>query len=98
MATGQGTATIDFGSAPGGQRAIVTVTGQTGIVATGGHVEAFWMGDTSADHSDYEHQMAAMICALTCGNIVDNTSFDIVAASEIRMRGAFTVHWVWTSP
>lgn len=96
MANGTGTATIDFGT--GGQRAFVTVTGQTGLVTSGGHVEAFWMADTSADHSDYEHQMAAMVCALTCGNIVDNTSFDIVATSQIRMRGTFTVHWVWTAP
>ncbi len=91
MATG--TATIDFGATPG-QRATTTVTGQTGITV-GSHASAFLMADSTADHSDYEHQMVAMVLELTCGNIVAGTSFDIIAVSTIKLHGAWAVRWVW---
>lgn len=91
MATG--TATVDFG-ATAGQRATATVTGQTAI-APSSHASAFLMSDTSADHSDYEHQMAAMVLEFTCGNIVAGVGFDIIAVSTIKLQGAWTVHWVW---
>lgn len=96
MASATGTATVDFGLAPG-PRTVATVTGQTGITA-GSHVEAFFMADSTADHSDYEHQMAAMVVKLTCGNVVDGVGFDIVATSLVNMRGAFAVRWVWSTP
>jgi hypothetical protein len=89
-----GTATIDFGASPGTQRTTVTITGQSAI-GSSSHVEAFFMSDTTTDHSDYEHQMAAMVCQLPCGNIVVGTGFDVVAVSQVQMRGQFTIHWVW---
>lgn len=90
MATG--TATIDFGASPGTQRAVVTVTGQAAI-ASNSHVEAFLMGDATADHNAYEHSMVPL--ALVCGNIVAGTGFDIVGTCDWLLTGQFTVHWVW---
>lgn len=87
-----GTTTIDFGL--GAQRAVATVTGQASIAA-GSNVEAFLMSETSADHSDYEHQMAAMVVQFTCGNIVAGTGFDIIGVSGVQLRGVWTVRWVW---
>jgi hypothetical protein len=59
-----------------------------------GDAEKIVLGDHFT-HVDYEHQMAAMVLELTCGNIVAGTSFDIVAVSTIKLRGAWTVRWVW---
>lgn len=87
-----GTATIDFGAQPGTQRAVVTVTGQA-TIASGSHVEAFLMGDTTADHNAEEHSMVPL--QLTCGNIVAATSFDIVGVCDWLLHGQFAIHWVW---
>lgn len=90
MATG--TATLDFGSAPGTNLVSVVVTGQTAI-ASGSHVEAFFMGDTTADHNADEHQFAEI--KLVCGSIVAGASFNIFASTQLRLTGTWTVHWVW---
>lgn len=92
MAT-KGTATIDFGT--GGQRATVTVSTP---VVTGSYIEAWFMSDTSVDHSDYEHQMANMVCKFTCGEIVNLTSFVAVATSTVTLQGVWTFRWVWDPP
>ena len=89
MATG--TATIDFGT--GNNIATTTITGQ-GAIVSGSNVEAFLMGDTSADHTTYEHSMVPM--RLVCGNIVGGTGFDIVATCvTMPLTGQWTVRWVW---
>lgn len=94
MATG--TATINFGSTPVDEGS-VTVTGQTGILAASSHVEAFFMVDTTGDHTVDEHQEAAVMCPLVCGNIVDNTSFTIYAHTlHAAVTGQFKIRWVWT--
>lgn len=86
-----GTSTIDFGA--GNNITTLTVTGQTGIL-TGSNVEAFLMGDSSADHTVYEHNMAPI--QLRCGNIVVGASFDIVATSFfMALTGQWTVRWIW---
>lgn len=90
MATG--TATLDFGAAPGTNVVTTTVTGQAGI-GTSSHVEAWLQGDSTADHNAYEHETVRL--ELRCGNIVAATGFDIVASSDWRLNGAFTCHWVW---
>ena len=95
MATGVGTAVIDFGSSSGGTNVVSTdVTGQTGIT-TSSHVEAWLMGDTTAGHNSYEH--AVVPINLTCGNLINATGFTITAVSEWRLTGTFTVHWVWST-
>ena len=88
-----GTTTVNFGVYPGDNIATTTVTGQ-GSILTGSNVEAFLMGDTSSDHSAYEHNMVPM--RLCCGNIVASTGFDIVATCvTMKLTGNWTVRWVW---
>lgn len=90
----QGTATLDFTSTPS-EETSVAVTGQTGIGA-GSAVEAFFMRETSADNGVDEHEEAAALCPLVCGNIVAGTGFTIYAHPIAAVGiGQFTVRWVW---
>lgn len=88
-----GTATLDFGAAPGSNVATVMVTGQTDIVS-GSQATAELMGDTTADHNAYEHLIVPL--TVRCGDIVAGTGFTITASSEWRLTGTFKVRWSWT--
>lgn len=88
----QGTTTIDFGSAPGTNVIVKTITGQTAITSTM-LVEAWIMAEATADHNAYEHAVAPI--KLTCGNIVNGASFDIIAVTDWRLTGTFNVKWVY---
>lgn len=90
--SGTGSATLDFGVAPGGNAASVAVTGQAGILS-GSLCEAWMMASSTADHNDEEHMLVPV--KLTCGNIVAATGFTIYARSEWRLSGQFDVKWVW---
>lgn len=97
MATGQGTATLTFGTAASRDiYAEAVVTGQTGILSTS-KVEAYFMAVTTADHSADEHILATSMMDLTCGAIVAGTGFTIYAlARETQgLVGSWTVNWVW---
>jgi hypothetical protein len=86
-----GTTSVDFG-ASGSKVAQVTVTGQTGL-ASGSHVEAFVMAESTADHNAVEHRLAPI--KLVCGAVVADAGFTIYAASEWTLTGSFAVRWVW---
>lgn len=92
MASATGTATLNFGSAPGTNFVSVAVIGQGSISGTS-HVEAFMMGDSTATHNATEHMLAPI--KLTCGSVVAGTGFTIFASTEWRLTGTFTVRWVW---
>lgn len=92
MASATGTATIDFGSAPGSTRATIAVTGQAGI-GSGSHCEAFLMGDSTASHNAEEHAFIPMV--LRCRDVIAGTGFTIQATSDLRLTGTFTIRWVW---
>lgn len=95
MATGQGTATIDFGAFPGSNEASVVVTGQTSILSTS-KAEAFIMADdTSGTHTASDHRYLAMLIGLTCGTPTDATGFTIYARSPEKLQGTFALRWVW---
>ena len=95
MATGQGTATIDFGVFPGENEASVAVTGQTGI-GSGSKAEAYIMADdTTGDHTASDHRYAAALLGLTCGTPSAGTGFTIYARSTEHLTGAFALRWVW---
>lgn len=99
MAIGQGTATIDFGAAPGTNTATVTITGQAGITAPS-YVEAWFMGnDSTADHNAYEHKhVLPQKVKLSVDNIVAGTGFDITAtALELRLNGTIKCRFVWST-
>jgi hypothetical protein len=89
-----GTATIDFGAAPGGNAAQVDVTGQAGVVS-GSACEAWFMATTSADHNAEEHALAASFSSLACGNISAGAGFTIYARSTVTLTGVWTANWVW---
>lgn len=93
MASGTGTATLDFGSTPGTNIATVDVTGQASIGANS-HVEAFLMGsDSTATHNAYEHAIVPMIIRII--TVVAGTGFTIQGATDWRLNGTFKVRWAW---
>ena len=94
MASGQGTATIDFGAFPGANEAQVTV-GDAGVSATS-KAEAYFMADdTTSDHTASDHRYAAMLVALTCGTPTAGVGFNIYARCADKMQGTFEVRYVW---
>jgi hypothetical protein len=95
MATGTGTATINFGAYPGSNEASVTVTGLTTISATS-KAEAWVMADdTSANHTAADHKYFPVFASLTCGTPTAGTGFTIYARSIEKLSGAWTVRYVW---
>jgi hypothetical protein len=95
MASGQGTATVDFGGFPGSNEASVSVTGQ-GSIGAGSKVEAFIMGDdTSTSHSANDHRYLGCYCNFTCGTPTAGVGFTIYARSLEKVTGDWTVRWVW---
>jgi hypothetical protein len=87
-----GTAVLNFGSIPGTNVVTTTVTGQTSILSNS-YVQAWLMGDSTATHNAYEHNIVPI--RLVCGNIVAGTGFDIVASTDWRLTGTFSVRWMW---
>jgi hypothetical protein len=95
MATGQGTATIDFGAFPGTNEASVVVGSQATISATS-KVEAYIMGDdTTADHTASDHRYLASLVGLTCGTPSAGVGFTIYAYGPNKLSKTYTVRWVW---
>jgi len=95
MASGQGTATVDFGAYPGSSEASVAVTGQ-GSIGSGSKAEAFMMGDdTSSSHTAADHRYGAALIGLTCGTPTAATGFTIYARALDKLQGTWTVRWVW---
>jgi len=95
MATGQGTATIDFGAYPGSNEASIAITGLTTISATS-KAEAYIMADdTSANHTAADHRYIAALMGLTCGTPSAGVGFTIYARSTQKPQGAFTLRYVW---
>lgn len=95
MASGQGTATLDFGAYPGSNEASVSVTGQSSILSTS-KADAYFMGDdTTADHTASDHRYADLFMGLTCGTPTVSTGFTIYGRSEHKLQGTFLVRWVW---
>lgn len=95
MASGQGVATIDFGAFPGKNEATVVITGQSTISSTS-KAEAYFMRETSSNHTANDHSYAAFFVALTCGPPTTGVGFTIYGVSSEKVQGAFTVRYVWT--
>jgi len=95
MASGIGSAEIDFGAFPGSNEASVLVTGQADITAAS-KAESYIMADsTTTDHTASDHRYAAALMGLTCGDLVAATGFTIYARSLEKLQGKFSVQWVW---
>lgn len=93
MAGDKGTATVSFGAGAGADRAQVTVTGQTGLIA-GDHVEAWVMRDATSDHSADEHELLARDSRVLT-EVSASGSLTITVVCESTWTGDFTVRWVW---
>jgi hypothetical protein len=95
MATGQGTATLDFGAAPGSNEASVVVGSQATISATS-KVEVYVMGDdTTADHTAVDHRYFAGQVGLTAGTPSAGVGFTIYAYGPNKLTYTYQVRWVW---
>ena len=91
---GMGTATLDFGAAPGSNEAAGAVSAPT--VTSAGQFEAFIMGDdTSADHTASDHRYVGLWLNLTCGTPSAGVGFTIYGRASEKLTGAFTVRYVW---
>jgi hypothetical protein len=91
----QGTATVDFGAAPGTNVVSVTVSGQAGVV-NGSAVEAWIMGaDSTASHTAYEHMLMAREVEVTPTLINAGAGFVLTALTQLRLTGLVAVRWVW---
>lgn len=97
MATGVGTATVDFTATPN-QIGTVTVTGQAALTATD-HVEAFFQGnDSTTDHTADNHKFIfPMFCQPVVDNVVAATGFRITLMFPFKVAGQVKVRWVWAS-
>ncbi len=95
MANGTGTATIDFGAAPGANEASVAVTGQASILTTSKASAYLMADDSTSDHTASDHRYAAMLMGLTCGTPTLATGFTIYARSPEKLQGTFALRFVW---
>ena len=86
-----GTAILDFGSAPGTNHVMVTVN-SAGILSSS-IAEAWKMAESTATHNSIEHILVPL--DLSCEINSNGGSFIIHAVSELRLTGTFQVHWVW---
>ena len=92
----QGSATINFGAAPGTNLVSIAVTGQAGIVA-GSQVQAFLMGnDSTATHNTDEHKILANYINFAVDTIVAGVGFTINAITELRLTGTMVLRWRWS--
>ncbi len=88
-----GTATLDFGSAPGSTSANVNVTGQTQL-SSNAHIQVYIQGnDQTTDHTAFEHGFIKGYINLFVQNVVGGTGFNIEAHSQIRLTGQLVVRW-----
>lgn len=95
MATGQGTATINFGGGKGTNEASVEVTGQASISSIS-KADAFVMADdTSSNHTAADHRYFETFASLSCGTPTTATGFTIYARSHHKLTGTWTLRYVW---
>ena len=95
MASGVGTATVDFGAWPGSNEASVAVTGQPGISATSA-AEAFLMAEASGVHTAADASYVGLFMAVSCGVPAAGTGFTVYARAGYKLTGTFKVRWVWS--
>jgi hypothetical protein len=94
-ATG-GTATINFGAAPGTNIASLAVTGQAAI-GTSSRIKVWFQGGSTADFNEYEHLFILPgSVSLVAGTIVNGVGFTIYATTQLRIRGNVVCRWEWS--
>ena len=94
MASGQGSAEIDFGSGNGTNEASVAVTGQSSILSTNS-AEAWIMREASTNHTANDQAYIAAFTSITCGVPTDGVGFTIYGTSTEKLTGKVKVRFVW---
>lgn len=93
MASGTGTATIDFGAFPGANEASVAFSDPT--ISGAAKVEAFVMGgDSTADHTAADHRYIPLWLALTAAPSA-GVGGTIYGRSDHKLQGTFALRYVW---
>lgn len=93
MATGQGTATLNFGAFPGSNEASVAFSDAS--IGASSKVEAYFMGaDTAGTHTAADHRYAGLFIDLTAVPSA-GVGGTIYARSQHRMQGQWAVRYVW---
>lgn len=88
-----GTALVDFGA--GGVIGTVNVSGQAGLGA-GDPIRVWIQGDASADYNAYTHsRVLSRAVGLSVENVTAGSGFDIIAASELTLKGVIACRWQW---
>lgn len=85
-----GFVTLDFGA--GSNEASASFS-DADVVATS-KVDAFFMSDATADHTENDHRYAALFIALS-GKAQDGVGGVVYAHSTQKMTGTFKARWVW---
>jgi hypothetical protein len=95
MASGLGTATLDFGSGPSVE-ASVAVIGQAEITADS-RIEAFVMARNTPDNGVVDHNFAAVSLRLICSDPTPGVGFTITAFNLFGYAtGQFSIEWTWS--
>ena len=97
MATGQGTVTFNFGSAPGTN--VVTTAVSDATIGASSKVEVYLMGtDSTATHNTVEHQLLPLGgLSLQVISVTAGVGFTAQAASLLRLTGTFQARYVWAN-
>ena len=97
MATGQGTITFNFGSAPGTN--VVTTAVSDATIGASSKVEVYLMGtDSTATHNTVEHQLLPLGgLSLQVISVTAGVGFTAQAASLLRLTGTFQARYVWAN-
>ena len=96
MATGQGTVTFNFGSAPGTN--VVTTAVSDATISGTSKVEVYLMGtDSTATHNAYEHSLLPMLApmGLSCIAVSAGVGFTAQMATQLRLTGTIQARYVW---
>jgi hypothetical protein len=95
MASGLGTAVIDFGATPA-LEATVEVAGQPEITAAA-RIEAWVMARSTADNTVIDHQYAAVSFRISTSEPVPGSGFSITAYNLFGyVTGQFKIEWIWS--
>jgi hypothetical protein len=91
MATGTGTATIDFGTTPVSEKQF-TVT--DALIAGTNYVEAFVMVDSTADNNVDAHRHAAASWQLSCLAGTGSFTLDVTCLIDLCV-GTFKIRYAY---
>lgn len=93
MATGLGSATLDFGAAPGSNESVAEIAD---VAVTAGAVVEGWIagGDSTVDHTAADHRYLAIWVAIT-GVATEGVGITLYGRSEHKIEGTVACRYIW---